>query len=136
MNAAFRGWPPSAGLVATCSASAVPPAAPKRLAPTVPSLLSPDPWMGHLFPRGPHRRSKKSFPHTLTVDLVFCNPRVTFDRSPSASCLLPMTHFTDEETETGWDGVGRAGIGIQRRRRGTPGVLPRPDDGNFEAGGV
>lgn len=37
MNAAFRGWPPSAGLAATCSASA-----PKSLVPTVPFLLSPD----------------------------------------------------------------------------------------------
>lgn len=131
MNAAFRGWPPSAGPVATCSASAVPPAAPKRLTPTVPSLLSPDPCTGHLFPRGPHRRSKKSFPCTLNVDLVFCNPKVTFDCLLSARCFLAMTHFTAEETETG---EGRVNIGIQWWR--TPGILPRPDDGDFEVGGI
>lgn len=53
---------------------------------------------------------------------------MAFDHSLSARCFLPVTHFTDEIEE-----------GESRHWGswwGTPGVLSRTDEGNFEAGGV
>lgn len=107
MNAAFRGWSPRAGPIVMWSISAVPPAVPTRLVPTVP----PDSWARHLSQCGPHCHSEKFLLYTF----AFYRTSVTLNCLVSTGCSLPKVHFTERRGEGGSGAQGQV-------QRGSPGL--------------